>query len=104
MGNGKSDEDDIDDSQTNANESSGCDYIVSNDEKSSRLIFIIGIVLVQVIGLIMIILAGIWIGRHQWGFAWTDNKTVFNYHPLFMTIGMIFLYGDGIFNNYIMMF
>lgn len=43
----------------------------------------------------MIILAGTWMGSYHDGYGW-DIKTVFNYHPLFMTMGMIFLYGDAI--------
>lgn len=54
----------------------------------------IGIIIAQVVGLAMVILGGIWMGKYHNGYGW-DVSTVFNYHPLFMTIGMIFLYGDG---------
>ena len=53
-----------------------------------------GIIACQVVGLVMVILVGVWMGNHLNGFSW-DATLVFNYHPLFMTIGMIFLYGDG---------
>ena len=54
----------------------------------------IGFIGVQVVGLIMVVLVGVWMGNYRGGFGW-DVSTVFNYHPLFMTIGMIYLYGNG---------
>jgi cytochrome b-561 len=60
----------------------------------------IGIIIAQIIGLIMVILVGVWMGVYRNGYGW-DVSTVFNYHPLFMTIGMIFLYGDGKNSNYL---
>ena len=48
----------------------------------------------------MVILGGSWMGTYHKGFGW-DISTVFNYHPLFMTIGMIYLYGDGKTNTFI---
>ena len=68
----------------------------------------------QVIGVVAIILLAILFGQYRGGFAWTvsslslsrfsskydcllqsDIAKEFNYHPLFMTLGMIFFYGDG---------
>lgn len=46
----------------------------------------------------MMILVGTWMGSYHNGYGW-DIKTVFNYHPLFMTMGLIFLYGDGKFKQ-----
>jgi cytochrome b-561 len=54
----------------------------------------LGIIASQVIGIIMVIFVGVWLGTYRGGYGW-DVATVFNYHPLFMTIGMVFLYGDG---------
>jgi cytochrome b-561 len=54
----------------------------------------IGIIAAQVIGFIMVLLCGVWLGSYHNGYGWAI-ETVFNYHPLFMSIGMIFLYGDG---------
>ena len=48
----------------------------------------------QVVGLMMVVLTGIYTGHN--GFAWRDNAGLqFNWHPLLMTIGMIYLYGNG---------
>ena len=42
-----------------------------------------------------------WMGDLRGGFAWQDNpKYEFNWHPLLMTIGLIFLYGNGM-NDYL---
>lgn len=68
--------------------------IGNNTERSSLAFFTISIIGSQIIGLIMVILVGSWLSNYRGGYGW-DVKLVFNYHPLFMTLGMIFLYGDG---------
>ena len=70
--------------------------LLSNPDYRSLAKLTTGIIAAQVIGFIMVILCGIWMGTYEGGggFGW-DITTVFNYHPLFMTIGMIFLFGDG---------
>lgn len=58
-----------------------------------RLLYIIS----QLVGVVAIVLMICWIGIHLGGFAWTSQPGVqFNWHPLLMTIGMIFLYGNSI--------
>ncbi|XP_058461577.1 plasma membrane ascorbate-dependent reductase CYBRD1 [Malaya genurostris] len=51
----------------------------------------------QMVGATIVILVGCWIGVHLNGLAWTSRPSVqFNWHPLMMTLGMIFLYGNSI--------
>ena len=43
-----------------------------------------------------VVLAGIWTGHHLGGFSWQSNPNLeFNWHPLLMILGMIYLYGNG---------
>lgn len=70
----------------------------SGQDPRDLAIFTILVVVTQVIGLVMMILVGTWMGSYHNGYGW-DIKTVFNYHPLFMTMGLIFLYGDGKFKK-----
>lgn len=57
-----------------------------------RLLYLI----TQLIGTAIIILIASWIGLHLGGFSWDyeNPKVLFNFHPIFMTIGMVFLYGN----------
>jgi cytochrome b-561 len=49
----------------------------------------------QMIGATIVILIGSWIGVHLGGLTWSaEPKTQFNWHPLLMSFGMIFLYGN----------
>ena len=47
-------------------------------------------------GITAVILMGVWTGHYYGGFAWQSNPgKEFNWHPLLMTIGMVYLYGNG---------
>ena len=49
----------------------------------------------QMIGATIVILIGSWIGVHLGGLGWSTSPAVqFNWHPLLMSFGMIFLYGN----------
>nr|ACI90364.1 hypothetical protein [Philodina roseola] len=50
----------------------------------------------QMIGVIAIILLAVVLGQYRGGFTWTNSEKELNYHPLFMSLGMIFFYGDAI--------
>jgi len=52
--------------------------------------------LAQLVGATVVVLMCVMLGHFQGGYGWGyQNPHKFNYHPLFMTIGLIFLYGDG---------
>lgn len=55
------------------------------------------LILTQVIGLIAVILVAIWTVHYKGGFAWrSDPGLEFNWHPLLMTVGMVFLFANSI--------
>ena len=49
----------------------------------------------QLLGVLVLILAGYWTGNTLGGFAWDGSPKEFNLHPLLMILGLVFLYGDG---------
>ena len=53
-------------------------------------------ILMEVIGIILIILVAIWCSKYRHGFTWSSNPALeFNWHPLLMVIGFVFLYANG---------
>lgn len=56
-----------------------------------RFLFLV----LQGIGCTLIILTFYWVFAHRGGLSWSSTpKVQFNWHPLLMTIGMIYLYGN----------
>lgn len=49
----------------------------------------------QVLGLVSVVLTGVWMGQYKGGFAWDGSAQQFNVHPLCMVLGLVFLQGDG---------
>lgn len=50
----------------------------------------------QMVGITIVVLVSSWIGVHLGGLGWTQPSIQFNWHPLLMSLGMIFLYGNSI--------
>ncbi|BES92133.1 cytochrome [Nesidiocoris tenuis] len=51
----------------------------------------------QVLGVLVVLLVAIWTGSMAGGFAWRSNPSLeFNWHPLLMVVGFVFLYGNSI--------
>ena len=40
-------------------------------------------------------LTGIWMKHYLEGFSWDGTQREFDYHPLCMVIGLVFLYSEG---------
>ncbi|XP_015116736.1 cytochrome b561 isoform X1 [Diachasma alloeum] len=50
----------------------------------------------EAIGGALIVLVFVWITHFRGGFAWSsDVKLQFNWHPFLMTVGLVFLYANG---------
>ena len=48
------------------------------------------------VGGLAVLLVAIWMGSYDGGFGWAESpEQQFHYHPMFMVIGLIFLYGEG---------
>jgi len=68
-------------------------------DQSQRLVtFRLLYLVTQMVGVVIVILIVSWIGLHLEGFGWDYEKPgiIFNWHPLFMVFGMVFLYGNSI--------
>ena len=71
-------------------------YFDSESSSADLRYFTWLVVVAQLIGAVAVVLVGVWMGYFQGGFAWqSDPEHQFNFHPLFMIIGMVFLYADG---------
>ncbi|XP_064613666.1 transmembrane ascorbate-dependent reductase CYB561-like [Liolophura sinensis] len=71
-------------------------YGLHGDQQRNLRWFTWLVLLAQLLGLTAVILVAVWMGHFRSGFAWQENPAIeFNYHPLFMIIGMIFLYADA---------
>uniref|UniRef100_A0A1I8FCM7 Transmembrane ascorbate-dependent reductase CYB561 n=1 Tax=Macrostomum lignano TaxID=282301 RepID=A0A1I8FCM7_9PLAT len=65
----------------------------SNTGEPSMKMFTIWVLIAQAVGLLAVILTAVWMSVYHGGFSWVPER-VFNFHPLFMVIGLVFLYAD----------
>ncbi|XP_069033744.1 transmembrane ascorbate-dependent reductase CYB561 [Embiotoca jacksoni] len=64
--------------------------------RENRCVFVGLVAASQVLGLLSVVLAGVWMGHFRGGFAWDGTAQEFNLHPLCMVLGLVFLHGDAI--------
>jgi len=63
----------------------------------NRKLFLGSLLAVEVTGLLAVIMTIAWVVHFKGGVVWgmTEMGIVFNWHPILMTLGLIFLYGNG---------
>merc|ERR1712115_7125 len=63
----------------------------------NRRLFLGSFLAVEAVGLLAVILTIHWVNHFKGGVVWgyTDLGIAFNWHPILMTLGLIFLYGNG---------
>ena len=71
----------------------GTQFFHQHAAASMALYVLVGIT--EVIGILAIVMVIIWMSHFRGGFAWDGSGKEFNYHPIFMILGMVFLYGNG---------
>ena len=64
------------------------------DETYSVQLYVL-VWIAEIVGILAVILVIIWMSHFRGGFAWDGSGKEFNYHPVFMVVGMVFLYGNG---------
>ncbi|KAL9966280.1 hypothetical protein ACROYT_G024331 [Oculina patagonica] len=64
-------------------------------DMGSPVVFIVCVGAIQILGILAMVLTGIWMGKYLGGFAWDGTDHEFNYHPLCMVISMVFLYSEA---------
>ena len=68
-------------------------------ETASPVLFIVSVLAIQILGILAMVLTGIWMNHYLGGFGWDGTGHEFDYHPLCMVISLVFLYSEGkIFN------
>ena len=66
------------------------------EEKSlPRFAFASAVSFSQLLGVGVVVMTAIWMGKYRGGYGWDGTERQFNYHPLFMIIGMVFLNAQG---------
>ncbi|KAH9282531.1 Cytochrome b561 [Echinococcus granulosus] len=66
-----------------------------NEEASKKRCLIPIAAIAQIFGIAAVVMCTVWMGYYYGGFDWRNPALVFNYHPVFMVIGMIFCFGDA---------
>jgi len=63
----------------------------------NRRLFLGSFLIVEALGLLLVTLTIVWVEKHKGGVKWsqTDLGIDFNWHPILMTLSLIFLYGNG---------
>lgn len=68
---------------------------LKDEEFLPRAMFASAVTASQLFGVGAMVMTGIWLSKYQGGFDWNGSNKQFNYHPLFMVIGLVFLSAEG---------
>ena len=52
-------------------------------------------IIAECLALTSLVLIIYWAKEFYGGFAWDGSGKEFNYHPVFMTLGLVIIYGNG---------
>ena len=66
-----------------------------DDDDAAAFNFYALVGIAEILGIICLVLVGLWMGHYRGGFAWDGSGKEFNFHPVFMICGLVFLYGNG---------
>ncbi|KAK0175777.1 hypothetical protein PV327_009500 [Microctonus hyperodae] len=84
---------DMDRFEESSPQSSASASLTPITQKLEGFKFLLG--LTEIVGIFLVILMIIWVTNFRGGFSWSDPNYVFNWHPVLMTIGLVFLYANG---------
>jgi len=86
----------VDSEQDMATEKRGeSSHVQHEDRCEGRFLLYFLFACLEIVGLVCIILVCIWTKQYLGGFAWDGSGKMFNWHPVFMTVGLVFLYGNA---------
>jgi len=66
------------------------------EQRTTYRLFTFLVILSQLVAAGVTLMVGLWMGIYQGFSSWEDKTKIFSYHPLFMVIGLVFLYGHAI--------
>ncbi|XP_035688209.1 cytochrome b561-like isoform X2 [Branchiostoma floridae] len=72
----------------------GAGYSYPRTPSMNVLLVLLGVI--EALGVAAIAMVCYWTAHYRGGFAWDGTGQEFNWHPVFMVVGMVFLYGNGI--------
>ncbi|XP_035688206.1 cytochrome b561-like isoform X1 [Branchiostoma floridae] len=72
----------------------GAGYSYPRTPSMNVLLVLLGVI--EALGVAAIAMVCYWTAHYRGGFAWDGTGQEFNWHPVFMVVGMVFLYGNAI--------
>ncbi|XP_078572100.1 transmembrane ascorbate-dependent reductase CYB561-like isoform X2 [Branchiostoma floridae x Branchiostoma japonicum] len=72
----------------------GAGYSYPRTPRMNVLLVLLGVI--EALGVAAIAMVCYWTAHYRGGFAWDGTGQEFNWHPVFMVVGMVFLYGNAI--------